>query len=127
VGLGGSSSTAAGAAKPHLECGQTRGQEIAVTAYTKGDFVVVEVIDDGPGLPPEVEARMFQGCVHSNGAALVEGSVGLGLVIARSFVERMGGSLVYARTDGLTIFAIHLPQAAEPVGSQEPELEAILA
>jgi hypothetical protein len=38
----------------------------------------------------------------------------------------MGGSLEYARTDGLTIFAVHLPQAPEPVGAEEPELEAFL-
>jgi signal transduction histidine kinase len=102
------------------------GFDIALTAYSRDGLAVIEVIDDGPGVSPEVEARLFHRYVHTDGTAVVEGSVGLGLAIARSFAEDMGGSLDYIRADDLTIFEVRLPLApvAEKV-EQEPELSAV--
>jgi two-component system OmpR family sensor kinase len=85
------------------------GEEIAVTAYSRGQSAVIEVIDDGPGVSDEVGARLFDRYLHRDGSAVVEGSVGLGLAIARSFAEGMGGSLRYLRVDDLTIFELTLP------------------
>ena len=85
------------------------GEEIAVTAYSRGDSAVIEVIDDGPGVSDEIGERLFDRYMHRDGTAVVEGSVGLGLAIARSFAEGMGGSLQYLRVDGLTIFEVTLP------------------
>ncbi|MEX1126047.1 MAG: ATP-binding protein, partial [Acidimicrobiia bacterium] len=87
------------------------GAEIAVTAYSQGDTVVIEVIDDGPGVSPDVEERLFNRYVHEHGVALLQGSVGLGLAIARSFAEGMEGSLEYKRIDEMTIFEVRLPLA----------------
>jgi signal transduction histidine kinase len=85
------------------------GEEIAVTAYSRGDRAVIEVIDDGPGVADEIGERLFDRYMHRDGTAVVEGSVGLGLAIARSFAEGMGGSLQYLRVDELTIFEVTLP------------------
>jgi signal transduction histidine kinase len=99
------------------------GEEIAVTAYSRGDTGVIEVIDDGPGVSDEVGARLFNRYVHRDGAAVVQGSVGLGLAIARSFADGMGGDLAYLRVDDLTIFEVSLPLAAAAVSAApEPEL-----
>ncbi len=102
------------------------GFDIALTAYTRDGTAVIEVIDDGPGVSPEVEARLFHRYVHTDGTAVVEGSVGLGLAIARSFAEDMGGSLHYVRADDLTIFEVTLPLAdADDLIREEPELSAV--
>lgn len=102
------------------------GFDIALTAYSRDGAAVVEVIDDGPGVSPEVEARLFHRYVHTDGTAVVEGSVGLGLAIARSFAEDMGGSLNYIRAGALTIFEVTLPLApADVVPRPEPELSAV--
>jgi signal transduction histidine kinase len=100
------------------------GSEIAVTAYSRGDVGVIEVIDDGPGVSEEVEARLFHRYVHRDGSAVIEGSVGLGLAIARSFAEGMGGALNYIRVDDLTIFEVTLPLVvgANLVVAPTPEL-----
>jgi signal transduction histidine kinase len=99
------------------------GEEIAVTAYSRGDTGVIEVIDDGPGVSDEVGARLFNRYVHRDGAAVVQGSVGLGLAIARSFADGMGGELTYLRVDDLTIFEVSLPlAAAAESAAPEPEL-----
>jgi len=87
------------------------GAEIAVTGYSRDGIGVIEVIDDGQGVSPDVEERLFHRYVHTDGSALVEGSVGLGLAIARSFAEGMGGALHYLRVDDLTIFEVTLPLA----------------
>jgi len=89
------------------------GGDIAVTAYSREGVAVIEVIDDGPGVSAEVEDRMFHRYVHSDGSALLEGSVGLGLAIARAFAEGMAGELNYLRSDDLTIFEVSLPLAEE--------------
>jgi len=99
------------------------GDEIAVTAYSRGDTAVIEVIDDGPGVSDEVGVRLFNRYVHRDGAAVVQGSVGLGLAIARSFAEGMDGQLTYLRVDDLTIFEVSLPKAApQKAAVPEPEL-----
>jgi signal transduction histidine kinase len=95
------------------------GDDVAVTAYTRDGYGVVEVIDDGPGVSEEVEARLFQRYVHADGTAILEGSVGLGLAIARSFAEGMGGTLEYIRTDGMSIFAVSLPLTPQGVAVEE--------
>lgn len=89
------------------------GTDIAVTAYTVDDQVIIEVIDDGPGVSADVEDRMFNRYVHEGGTALLQGSIGLGLAIARLFAEGMHGSLEYERVDDLTIFKVTLPLAVE--------------
>jgi len=99
------------------------GEEIAVTAYGRDGVAVIEVIDDGHGVAKDVEDRLFDRYIHSDGSAVLEGSVGLGLAIARSFVEGMGGALEYARADDLTIFEVTLPLASTaPEVVIEPEL-----
>jgi signal transduction histidine kinase len=97
------------------------GTDIAVTAYTVGDRVVIEVIDDGPGVSAEVEDRMFTRYVHDGGSAVLQGSVGLGLAIARTFAEGMDGSLEYKRINDLTIFEVTLPSADPEPAIEEPQ------
>ena len=100
------------------------GSDIAVTAYSQGSTVVIEVIDDGPGVSPDVSDRLFNRYVHEHGSALLQGSVGLGLAIARSFAEGMDGSLEYKRIDDLTIFEVSLPLG---VGETPGKMEEVLS
>jgi len=102
------------------------GNEIGVTAYSRDGVAVIEVIDDGPGVSEEVNTRLFDRYVHTDGSAVIEGSVGLGLAIARSFAEGMGGSLNYLRADELTIFEVTLPLAdSREIRLPETELVAV--
>ncbi len=85
------------------------------------DGVRVEVEDDGPGVPAEVRARLFEAFFTTKAA---EGT-GLGLYISRSFAEAHGGGLTLERSEpGRTIFALTLPlgqPADEPVESPDEE------
>jgi signal transduction histidine kinase len=56
---------------------------------------VIEVADTGPGLGPEVEARLFQPFVTTK----TDGT-GLGLWISRSLIERYGGQLAARNREG---------------------------
>ncbi len=71
--------------------------------------VSVFVMDDGDGIPDETVERLFERYVHEGTEPLLQGSVGLGLAIARSLAVGMGGSLTYTRTNGMTYFVLKLP------------------
>lgn len=79
-----------------------------LTGRTAGS-VWLEVRDDGAGVAPEEEGRIFEpyATVHSG----VKGSVGLGLSVARQLAELMDGSLTYHRDLGETVFRLELPGA----------------
>lgn len=73
----------------------------------------LEVRDDGDGIPEDEAERIFEPYVTSGG----QGSVGLGLAVARQLAELMGGSLQYERSAGESVFRLQLSlaQVAEPV------------
>jgi len=63
----------------------------------EGRRVKVAVEDDGPGVPPELTARLF--VPFATGRAPGEGT-GLGLFVASESVKRFGGTLSYVPRDG---------------------------
>jgi two-component system, NtrC family, nitrogen regulation sensor histidine kinase GlnL len=66
--------------------------------------VQIEIIDDGLGVPEEIEDGIFYPMVTGR----AEGS-GLGLSIAQSLIQSHGGMIDYERVDDLTAFKILLP------------------
>jgi signal transduction histidine kinase len=77
---------------------------------------VLEVEDDGPGIPPDVKERIFEVFYSSRG-----GGTGLGLPIARQIVERHGGTIdVETQLGKGTTFRIRLPRRH---GQVEPSTE----
>jgi signal transduction histidine kinase len=70
---------------------------------------VVEVIDDGPGIPEGDHERIFEPYEHASSVPGKPGSIGLGLTVARSLSRLMGGDLRYERRDDLSVFRLSLP------------------
>jgi signal transduction histidine kinase len=69
------------------------------------DAVILEVVDTGKGIPPEVEKRLFDPFFTTK-----EFGTGLGLSIAARIVENHGGALQYqTQANRGTIFGIVLP------------------
>ncbi len=68
--------------------------------------VVLAVEDNGPGIPPEVAARLFAPFVTSRAEGL-----GLGLVIAQDIMIEMGGSLRHVAGDAGARFEIEMVRA----------------
>jgi two-component system, NtrC family, nitrogen regulation sensor histidine kinase GlnL len=66
--------------------------------------VRVDIIDDGPGIPPEIENGIFYPMITGR----PEGT-GLGLTIAQSLINKHGGIIEYERSDEKTTFSIYLP------------------
>ncbi|MGC9521401.1 MAG: GAF domain-containing protein [Anaerolineae bacterium] len=73
--------------------------------------VEVTVADDGPGIPAELHARIFEFGLPSTAAAR-DGQLGFGLWWVKSLLMRLGGS-VDVESDGVhgTTFRLRLPQA----------------
>lgn len=68
--------------------------------------VVIEIEDDGPGIPTEALERIFEVFYSSRG-----GGTGLGLPIAKQIVERHGGTIDVESEVGVgTTFRIRLPR-----------------
>ncbi len=85
------------------------GGEVVLRAFKKEDVLHIEVTDDGPGIPLDVQSRLFERFYRVKEASRQPGS-GLGLAIVKSVVEAHGGG-VYMRSkmgEGST-FGMALP------------------
>jgi two-component system sensor histidine kinase KdpD len=86
-------------------------QPVEVRAFAGGESAKLEVADHGPGVSQEQRERLFEpfGRLDDRGSA----GVGLGLAVARGFVEAMGGAMVADATPGggLTM-RLRIPLAA---------------
>jgi signal transduction histidine kinase len=71
-----------------------------------GDRIVVEVVDDGPGIPADVLARIWDPFFTTKG---VGQATGLGLDVTRRVVAAHGGDIQVDSRPGRTRFTIRLP------------------
>ena len=77
------------------------GRQVRVEAGEVGDRVDLRVIDQGPGIPTGERDRVFQPFQRlGDGGRRAGNGVGLGLAVARGFVEAMGGELLIEDTPG---------------------------
>lgn len=80
------------------------GGRVCIRSRPSPGGLVVEVEDDGPGVPAGDEGRLFQAFYTTK----PEG-VGLGLALCEAVVKEHGGTIEYNRHEGPTRFRIDLP------------------
>ncbi len=88
------------------------GDTIKISGRRDGSMYMWTVSDDGPGIPEELQARLFERFIHQGTTVVVPGGVGLGLSIVKALAEGMGGSVSHTREDGWTNFHVTVPLAA---------------
>jgi two-component system, OmpR family, sensor kinase len=101
------------------------GTHVRVSTRVEGDEVVLVVEDDGPGVPDEIAARIFERFVR--GAGDRGGSFGLGLAIVSAVAASHGGSVTLDRNapEGAR-FVVRLP-ARRPAPEPAAPPETVLA
>ncbi|WP_394822028.1 sensor histidine kinase [Pendulispora albinea] len=77
---------------------------ITTRAWMDAQTLVVEVRDDGPGVPAEIAAHIFDPLVSGR-----VGGTGLGLALARRIAAAHSGDLALIATDGGATFRLTLP------------------
>jgi len=82
--------------------------ELCIRTFLEDEFVVVEITDNGPGIPPEIRPFIFDPFFTTKGVG--EGT-GLGLNTAQIIARKHGGSIQVASKPGETQFQIRLPWA----------------
>lgn len=83
------------------------GGEVTMEAGAVADGVEITVADSGPGVPPELRARVFEPFFTTR-----PGGTGLGLAVARQIVEAHGGHIAVGdRPGGGARFTVRLPRA----------------
>lgn len=85
------------------------GTEIKISVRRELGQFVVEVADEGPGIPREIEARVFEAFSRASGDRGKKGT-GLGLAVARGLVEAHGGQIWFQNlANGGAAFCFTLP------------------
>ena len=73
---------------------------IRIVARSIGEFIDVDVLDEGPGIPEEDLVRVFERFYRvDKSRARDPGGTGLGLAIVRHLVELHGGTTVASNRD----------------------------
>lgn len=82
--------------------------EIRLSAHGTGQYIHLSVRDNGPGIPPEYQSKIFQKFVQVKGQ--VSGGTGLGLAICKEIVRAHGGTIwVESSPDRGSTFTFTLP------------------
>ncbi|HEX9643526.1 MAG TPA: HAMP domain-containing sensor histidine kinase [Acidimicrobiia bacterium] len=102
------------------------GTRIAVAARAAGGRVVLEVTDDGPGIPDSALDRVFERFYRADRSrARTTGGTGLGLAIVDAIVTAHGGEVEAANLAGGGVrITITLPAAAVSPTPEQPHREA---
>jgi two-component system, OmpR family, sensor kinase len=88
------------------------GGEIRLDVTRQGEQVLVKVSDNGPGIPSQDLAHIFEAFYRNHEGAAAAGHAGLGLAIARRMVELQDGRISAAnKAEGGAEFCFTLPLA----------------
>ncbi|MEE1773218.1 ATP-binding protein [Streptomyces sp. JV185] len=95
-------------ARTHTPPGTT--VTVRVRSAAAMPWVVLEVADDGPGIPPELLPHVFERFARGDASrSRSAGSTGLGLAIVQAVVAAHGGRVEVESVPGRTVFAVRLP------------------
>jgi signal transduction histidine kinase len=98
----------------------TSDPTITVRAFPEGEAVVVEIEDNGPGIPPEIQSRVFDAFFTTKPPGQ---GTGLGLQVSyRVVVLEHSGDLTVSSEPGRTTFRVSLPVQAS-TADQPPQDE----
>lgn len=99
-----------------LETTSIANKNVAISALRSDKVTIIKVADNGPGIPANIRARVFEAFQSS---ARTGGS-GLGLAISAELTQAHGGSIsvVESSADG-TVFEVTIPDGAEEIREQK--------
>jgi signal transduction histidine kinase len=87
--------------------GEPQPRRIGMSAAEEGDFIVLEIADNGPGIPDNLRSRVFDPFFTTKPMGA---GTGIGLAVSRGIVEAHGGSLTLAKADRGATFLLRLPR-----------------
>jgi len=88
--------------------------QIRVTVEVQNDCFLIRISDDGVGIEPDCEERIFEeGFRGANAVGHAQGS-GLGLWLARRYLREMGGEIMLERGADPTVFCVRLVRREQP-------------
>ncbi|MFD5894965.1 sensor histidine kinase [Streptomyces sp. NPDC060366] len=101
-------------ARTHTPPGTTVTARVRTTADGQDRCVVLDVVDDGPGIPPALLPHVFErfargDASRSRSAATAADSTGLGLAIVHAVVTAHAGDVQVRSEPGRTAFTVRLP------------------
>lgn len=101
------------------------GSTIRLRGWVDNGFVTLQVMDEGPGIPPTDLERIFDTFYRVRKRDQVRAGTGLGLSICRGFTEAMGGTISAAnRTDRSgAVFTIRMPVPTELPPMDDPNMD----
>jgi signal transduction histidine kinase len=86
--------------------------KICVATCLEGNQVVVEIVDDGAGIPQDVQSHLFEPFFTTKAVGT---GTGLGLIISNRIVaDRHGGEIEFESRPGETRFKVRLPVHGQP-------------
>jgi signal transduction histidine kinase len=87
---------------------------ITLSARAAGDELLIEVGDEGSGIPPDALGVIFDRFARADaGRSRAEGGAGLGLAIVDAIARAHGGRCVAASTEVGTAFTLRFPRFAQ--------------
>ena len=100
------------------------GSRIDIRASRDGELVEIEVVDEGPGIPPADFERIFDKFYRVHAQDRRRAGTGLGLAICRGFIEALGGWIVARnrRDRSGAVLTIRMPVVPEITARREPVL-----
>lgn len=84
---------------------QAGARRVEIRGGSRVDHIGILVADDGPGIPAELQDRLFEPFTSGR-----PGGTGLGLAVSRRILERHGGSLILIEGGPGAVFELQFPQ-----------------